>query len=137
MGFFNPSPLFTYCLHVSHRKKEKSSLEFSRSMPRPVSCVHHKQVGHSPWRSWWLGSEHALDGHSTEHLCRHSASTPLETLRAAGMKESLSGCQTSPMTLTCDTRHQQPAECIDTDISIDILTSDQEPKVKMAAPVVR
>lgn len=137
-GFFDPSPLFTYCMYVSHRKKksvdQNTSLNMSRSMYSPESCVHHKRVGHTSWRSWWWRTEHVLDGHRTEHLCCQRVSTPLETL-SEGCRCEGKPSRTPDVIYDLDLGLQAPAACVDIDISTDIRTYGQEPKVKMVVPV--
>lgn len=111
LGFSIQALRFMYCLHVvTQRKKvliKNTTLEMDRPLSGLVSSGYQKQAGHS---SWW-GAGFALDGHSTECLCLQSAPALLETLRAVYLRESLSGCQTSSMTLTCDSMPRQPTEC--------------------------
>lgn len=80
----------------------------NRPLARLVPRGHHK-LAILPGAHKWSGTGLALDGQSTEFLCLQNAPTLLETPRIVHLRESHSGCQTSSMTLTCDSKPRQPA----------------------------
>lgn len=135
-GFSIQALRFMYCLYVvTGRKKCWSKIHHWRWTGHcPGWCPScHKPASHSPWSSHWSGTGLALDGRSTECLCLQSAPSILETPRAVRLRESFQDARLHlwPWPVTpC------PGRQLSAFLSIDILTSDQEPKGTVVVPVM-